>query len=104
LFVTDFVRPLTAVRILWAAGPEFYPTPGVGRYQVSAGAVNGGQVAAVIWAASLLINGMTESPQIPVGVVRAAEQFNRGESVSKGEMMGGLADVADSDESGDDEG
>lgn len=39
-----------------------------------------------------------EPPQIPEGVVRAAEQLNRGESVSKEEMMSGLTEVADSDE------
>jgi len=36
-----------------------------------------------------------EPSQVPVGVVRAAEQLNRGESVSKDEMMSGLVEVAD---------
>ena len=33
-----------------------------------------------------------ESPQIPKSVVRAVEQLNEGESVSKEEMMGGLGE------------
>lgn len=38
-----------------------------------------------------------ESVFIPKGTVRAAEQINRGESLSKEELMDGLSGLSDSD-------
>lgn len=39
-----------------------------------------------------------DPPKIPEGVVRAAEQLNRGESVSKEKMLAGLDELSDTDE------